>query len=274
MSAIQELFGKEKAIIAMAHFPPMPGQPLADDNASPQAYVDAVGYDIEILASSGVDAVIFCNEGDRPYRTKAGPEVPALMARVIAELRSSITLPFGVDILWDPVSTLALAKASGAMFVREVITGVYASDFGVWNTDPAETFAYRKKIGAQNVKILANINAEFAAPIAKRDVAVTARSVLTSSLPDVLCVSGAITGEDVEMSDLKRTREAVNGAAPVLANTGVKRATVGEILEIADGCVVGTALKRDGSTWDAVDRDRVSRFVERAAASGHWTPRT
>jgi len=30
MTALTDLFGKPKAIIAMAHFPPMPGQPLHD----------------------------------------------------------------------------------------------------------------------------------------------------------------------------------------------------------------------------------------------------
>ena len=71
------LFGKPKAIIAMAHFAPMPGQPLHDDNGGIRALVDAVRRDVEILAASGVDAVMFCNEGDRPYRTKVGPEVLA-----------------------------------------------------------------------------------------------------------------------------------------------------------------------------------------------------
>jgi predicted TIM-barrel enzyme len=66
MTVISELFGKPKAIIAMAHFPPSPGQPLYDAQGGVPALLDAVGRDGEVLAGSGVDAVLFCNEGDRP----------------------------------------------------------------------------------------------------------------------------------------------------------------------------------------------------------------
>src|SRR5207244_8796720 len=109
MNALDTLFGKSKAIIAMAHFPPMPGQPLHDARGGVRALVDAVRRDLEILAESGVDAVMFCNEGDRPYRTKSGPEVPAVMAAAITQVTRDLEIPFGVDILWAPVAAIGLA---------------------------------------------------------------------------------------------------------------------------------------------------------------------
>ena len=54
------------------------------------------------------------------------------MAAVIGELRPRIRLPYGVDMLWDPMAALALAQAVRASFVREVFTGVYDSDMGLW----------------------------------------------------------------------------------------------------------------------------------------------
>ena len=50
---------------------------------------------------------------------------------------------------------------------------------------------------------------------------------------------------------------------PVLANTGVKHETVEEIFSIADGCIVGSALKYSGDTWQSVDPDRAKDFMER-----------
>jgi membrane complex biogenesis BtpA family protein len=268
------MFGKPKAIIAMAHFPPMPGQPLHDDRGGVAALVDAVRHDVEILAESGVDAVMFCNEGDRPYRTEVGPEVPAVMAAAITEIKRDLELPFGVDILWDPVAALGLARAVGAAFVREVFSGAYAGDFGIWNTDPARALEYRRRIGAEDVKLFFNVTAEFAAPVAPRDIGLTARSAVFSSLADAVCVSGVVTGEGVDLADLTAAKEAVGGAVPIIANTGVAPATVAEILSVADGCIVGTALKRGGNTWNEVDADRVARFVAAAAESGEWEPRT
>ena len=49
---------------------------------------------------------------------------------------------------------------------------------------------------------------------------------------------------------------------PVLANTGVREETVDTILSIADGAFVGTSLKRDGITWNPVDRERAVRFMD------------
>lgn len=269
----ESMFGKPKAIIAMAHFPPMPGQPLHDGRGGVTALVDAVRRDVEILAESGVDAVMFCNEGDRPYRTQAGPEVPAVMAAAITEVKRELGLPFGVDILWDPVAALGLARAVGASFVREVFTGAYAGDFGIWNTDPAGALEYRRRIGADDVKLFFNVTAEFAAPVAPREIGLTARSAVFSSLADAVCVSGVVTGTGVDLADLAAAKEAVDGAVPIIANTGVAPATVAEILSVADGCIVGTALKRDGNTWNEVDADRVARFVAAAAESGVWEPR-
>ena len=270
----ETLFGKPKAIIAMAHFPPMPGQPLYDARGGVAALVDAVRRDVEILAESGMDAIMFCNEGDRPYRTHVGPEVPAVMAAAITELKRDFELPFGVDILWDPLAAIALAHAVGASFVREVFSGTYAGDFGIWNTDPAGSLEYRRRVGAEHVKLFFNVTAEFAAPVAPREIGLTARSAVFSSLADAVCVSGVVTGTGVDLADLAAAKEAVAGAVPVIANTGVAPETVGDMLAVADGCIVGTALKRDGDTWNEVDPERVARLVAAAAESGEWSPRT
>ena len=68
------------------------------------------------------------------------------------------------------------------------------------------------------------------------------------------------------MEDLEAVKR-VLPSVPVLANTGVKHATVGDVLRIADGCVVGSALKRDGDTWKAVDPERAKDFMDRARAA-------
>ena len=44
------------------------------------ALIDAVAADIEKLQEGGVDAIMFGNEGDRPYLLKASPESLAAMS--------------------------------------------------------------------------------------------------------------------------------------------------------------------------------------------------
>lgn len=82
----------------MAHLPPLPGTPLYDEALGVPALVAAVQRDVDILVDAGFDAILFCNEGDRPYQLRAGLEAAATLSRVITECRPD-TVPFGVDFL-------------------------------------------------------------------------------------------------------------------------------------------------------------------------------
>ena len=70
-----------------------------------------------------------------PYKTKVDPVTSISMARVIAEISDELHIPFGVNVLWDATASIDLAVATEARFVREIFTGVYASDFGLWDTN-------------------------------------------------------------------------------------------------------------------------------------------
>jgi membrane complex biogenesis BtpA family protein len=187
------------------------------------------------------------------------------MAAIIGEVKARLTVPFGVNYLWDPVATVGLAVATGAAFAREVFTGVYASDMGMWQPDCAGALRLRAQLGRPDLKLLFNVNAEFASALDRRGVAQRVRSVVFSSLADVVCVSGPITGQPVDGSELEAAKGAA-GATPVFANTGVNIDNVAGILAVADGCVIGTHFKVDGHTWNKVDAARVARFMDRVRA--------
>jgi membrane complex biogenesis BtpA family protein len=190
------------------------------------------------------------------------------MADVIAAVRGELSVPFGVNVLWDPRATLAVAAASGAAFAREIFTGAFAGDFGLWVRAAGDAFRYRREIGAERVRLLFNINAEFAAPIAPRPLPDVARSVVFSSMPDALCVSGPITGQPADASGLADVARAVSGSGvPVLVNTGFRAANAAELLRYADGAVVGSSLKVDGVTWNRVERGRVEELMRVVAAT-------
>ncbi len=255
------MFESGKTIVGMAHLPPLPGAPGYDPAGGIQRLIDWVAADLEALQSGGVDAVMFGNEADRPYVLAAPPEGLAAMTAVVTAVKPLLTVPFGVNYLWDPVASVAMAVATGAAFAREIFTGVYASDMGLWQPDAAAALRLRANLGRPDLTLLFNVNAEFATALDQRSVAERARSAVFSSTADVICVSGPMTGQAVDRSDLAAVKQAV-GATPVLANTGVTIDSVADILSIADGAVVGTHLKRDGDTWNPVDRDRVARFME------------
>ena len=255
------MFETGKTIIGMAHLPPLPGAPGYDPDGGIRKLIDWVAADLEALQSGGIDAVMFGNEADRPYVLQAPPEGLAAMTAVVTAVKPLLAVPFGVNYLWDPVATVALAAATGAEFAREIFTGVYASDMGLWQPDAAAALRLRANLGRPDLKLLFNVNAEFATALDSRPVAERAKSAVFSSTADVICVSGPMTGEPVDASDLVAVKRTV-GETPVLANTGVTVDSVTDILAVADGAVVGTHFKRGGDTWNPVDGDRVKRFME------------
>jgi membrane complex biogenesis BtpA family protein len=266
MNRFATTFGTARPVIAMVHLPALPGSPLHDPEAGLEGIVEAAARDLDSLIAAGVDAVMFGNENDRPYELAVDTASTATMAFVIGRLRDRITVPFGINVLWDPMATVALAAATGAAFCREIFTGLYASDMGHWAPDAGRAMRYRDRLGRRDLLMLYNVSAEFADSLDRRPLADRARSAVFSSIPDAVLVSGAITGEAARMEDLEAVK-AVLPDVPVLANTGVKHETVADVLAIADGCVVGSSLKVDGHTWNAVDPERAADFMARARAA-------
>ncbi len=262
MGRFRDLFPAHKPIIAMAHVPPLPGTPLYDSRRGIDGLIESVRADLRVLLEAGVDAVIFCNEGDRPYSLEAGYDGVGVMTRVVTELRPT-DRPFGVDYLWDARAALAIGVATGAAFMREVATGVYESDMGLWNTDAAGLLRERRRLESE-IAILMNVTPEFASPIGGRSIGAVARSAAVSSLADAILISGPMAGAEPDLAALREAREAVDPEIPVLVNTGAKSTNIGAFLEVADGCIVGSDLKVDGYTWNPVDPTRVRRFIEAA----------
>lgn len=258
---IKEVFKTEKPIIAMCHFDALPGDPYYDKEGGMEKVIENARKDFLALQEGGVDAVMFSNEFSLPYLTDVKTETVAAMARIIGELKKDIKIPFGVNVLWDPMKSLDLAVAVDAAFVREIFTGVYASDFGLWNTNVGETIRHQHRIGAENVKLLFNIVPEAAKYVAERDIVSITKSTVFNNRPDALCVSGLTAGSETDSAVLSLVKKTAPNTV-IFANTGVRPENVTEQLEIADGAVVGTTFKKDGKFENHVDIERVKSFMK------------
>jgi membrane complex biogenesis BtpA family protein len=256
----KRVFGAIKPVIGMVHLGALPGTPLYDPGRDLLA---AARADLHALQDAGFDAVMFGNENDRPYELQVDMASTATMAALIGQLKPEITVPFGVNVLWDPMASVALGAATGAGFVREIFTGTYASDMGLWSPDAGKALRYRNRLGRADMAMLYNVSAEFAHSLDARPLPDRARSAVFSAIPDAVLVSGQITGEAAALSDLEAVK-AVLPDTPVMANTGVKHETVADVLAVADGCIVGSSLKVDGDTWNPIDPKRARDFMARA----------
>ncbi len=257
----KELLKVEKPIIAMCHFRALPGDPYFEKEKGMEYVIEMARKEFLALQEGGVDAVMFSNEFSLPYLTKVKPETTAAMARIIGELKADIKIPYGVNVLWDPIASIDLAAATDAVFIREIMSGAYASDFGIWDTNVGETIRHKSRL-APDLKLLFNIVPEAAKYLAERDIEEIAKTTEFNNKPDAICVSGITAGATTDTEVLQKVKHAVKDTL-VFANTGCRLDTIEKILSIADGAVVGTTFKEDGDFNKHVDIERVKQFMDK-----------
>ena len=110
------------------------------------------------------------------------------------------------------------------------------------------------------MRLLFEVVPEAAVYLGGRSVTDQVRSTLFNALPDALCVAGLKPGEAASLDVVKEIKE-FNQDVPVLVSTGVKAENVAAQLAASDGAIVGSALKKDGVLWNAVDVERVKSFM-------------
>lgn len=254
------VFPVAKPVIAMLHLSALPGDPGFDSTAGIRAVVERAKGELADLQEGGVDGIMISNEFSLPYLTKTEPITAISMARIIGELLDDITVPYGVNVLWDGRASIDLAVATGAQYVREIFTGVYASDFGLWNTNVGEVARHRARIGGAGVKLFFNIVPESAKYLADRDLKSITETTVFATLPDAICVSGLTAGAPTDTQALA-TVKAAAGIVPVFVNTGVRAHNIGDQLAVADGAIIGTYFKKDGVFENQVDLARVYELM-------------
>lgn len=257
----QELFKVEKPIIALLHLRAMPGDPLFGPEDSMEQVIQTAREELAALQDGGVDGVLIANEFSLPYEKKVSYITVAAMGRIVGELKQDLRVPFGVNIVSNPLATIDLAAAVGADFVRSTFTGAYMGENGITDTNIPETLRRKRALGLNDLKLLFKVNPESDEYLAERGLEKITKSMIFHCFPDGLCVSGSSAGEVTDTSLVTRVK-AVAGDTPVFCNTGCTKENIAEKLSQCDGACVGTAFKRDGKFSNYVEPERVREFME------------
>jgi membrane complex biogenesis BtpA family protein len=201
------------------------------------------------------------NEYDRPHQVEASPETIASMTRVARELTGATRQAIiGAEILLnDPMASLAVAHASGARFIRTdyFVDPMARPEYGgLMKIDPEGLLSYRARIGAENVLILADIQVKYARMLEERSLKESAR-LAERYRADAIIVTGRVTGEPPGRAELEAASSGASGC-PVLIGSGLDEVNARELLQFADGAIVGSSLK----TGDYIDSQKVKALME------------
>lgn len=250
-------------LIGMVHLGALPGSPAyggSIDHVIARAVADAT-----ILADAGFDALMIENFGDAPFFADDVPDVTvAAMTRCVMAVRDAVALPTGVNVLRnDAVAAISIAAATDASFVRvNVLSGTMHTDQGPIVGRAAEVARLKRAI-APNVDVLADVFVKHAVAPAGLTITQAAADAWERSGADGLVVSGTGTGESIDQRDLDAVREAVPDA-PLYIGSGVDEDTVGALLKICAGVIVGTSIKQDRVSTAPVDPGRAAALVKAA----------
>jgi membrane complex biogenesis BtpA family protein len=253
-----------KPVIGMLHLPPLPGSP---SGGTLQEALSRAQTDAETLTAAGVDGMIVENFGDAPFAKERVPPVTvAAMAVVCREIRRDHNVPLGVNVLRnDAQAALSIAAITGCDFVRvNVHVGAVVADQGILEGRARETLLLRRALGSRAL-LFADVRVKHARPLGgDSDLVDEARETRERGLADALVLSGVATGRPADPADLRRVRAALPGT-PVVAGSGVTPANLAEFWDVADGMIVGSALKAGGDARAPVDAARAREFLGAAS---------
>lgn len=248
---------KRRELIGVVHLLPLPGSPgYAGDFGRVLAQAEA---DAAALEAGGVRALIVENFGDRPFfKDRVPAETVASMARcALAVQRAAPKARLGINVLRnDARAALGLAAALGADFIRiNVHVGAMLTDQGLIEGQAAETLRERARL-APGVELWCDVHVKHAVPLGGEDLIDAARNTAERGLADALILSGRATGSPPDPRDVARVRAACPGVR-LLLGSGLGTQNAAELLQHADGAIVGTALKQGGRVERPVDVERV-----------------
>jgi hypothetical protein len=263
MSRFRSLFPGARPIIGMIALPPMPGYPA---HTGVGALVEVALADLEQLERGGVDGALIENDFDQPHTMVGGAEVHAAMTRVTREVVARARVPIGVEVLLnDWRASLAIAAATGARFIRmDFFVDRVMTKCGPFEPEPAAVLAYRKAIRADSVQLFADLQVKYSTPIGgPKPLAQSAREAELSGA-DAVIVTSSETGIGPDPADLRAARA---GALPILIGSGLTPENAPALMPLADGAIVGTALRSGRTAADRVVAAEVTRLMQAVRAA-------
>jgi uncharacterized protein len=256
---------KKQLIIGMIH---LPATLSYHDWPGLNEFIKKAKKDLLSLEEGGIDAALIENDGDHPCQVKGVADVVAPMTIVAYELAKIAKIPIGVEVLLnDPNASLAIAKTCGLSFIRTdyFVDKMTREIYGEFEIDPTGLLAYRHKIGADDVKILADVQVKYATMIDKtKTIAMSVEEAIKAGADGVI-ITGTKTGEKPITFDIKVAKNTVNGRIPVLIGSGLSIKNVNKLIKFADGAVVGSSIK----TGDYVDILKVRNLITKINIGEH-----
>jgi membrane complex biogenesis BtpA family protein len=254
----------------------IPGYREAPFSRQGLAEIEAAAVrDATVLVDSGFDGVIVENMHDRPYvQGVKPPEIVAGMTRMVLAVRRALDarrpgMALGVQVLsGGNMEAIAIAHAAGAQFIRcENFVFAHVADEGLLaRAEAGELLRYRRRIGAEGVKVLCDLKKKHASHAITADVSIAEAAEAARFFgADGVIVTGTATGKPTSIADVEAVARVTD--LPVLVGSGVTPESAASLLEHADALIVGSFIKQHGEWENSVDEARCVAMAQAVRAA-------
>ena len=247
-------------LVGMLHLPPLPG--IANYQGTPLAeIIDQAVTDAVSLTEAGFTHLMLQNACDVPAQITVEASTVAIMTRIATEVSEATSLPLGINVAHnDGPAALAIAYAVGATFIRvKVLTGVAVGPAGLMEGCALATAGLRSRLGA-DIEIWADVNEATSLALAPAaDDMWAATEAVKFGSADALVITKE-SGADEALELIQRLRHSLP-PIPLIVGGRVTATTIRQTRQLADGAIIGGALKADAGFFTRVDHTLAKAFT-------------
>lgn len=261
MNLMNEKKQGHKILIGMVHCLPLPGTYGAQTTI--EQVISRAVSDAKLLEACKFDAVMVENEdsGIAPHMSKVQY---AGMSMVAQAVRSAVSIPMGLccgGLNYE--EAMSICRVTGGEFFRAPIFVDTVMNYnGIITPCSPQILEYRKQIGGEHIKILADIQVKYYYMV-NSSISITQSARWAAKQgADAVIVTGTASGMETPMDDLQQVKKSVS--IPVAVGSGVTVSNIAQQMEFADILIIGTALRKDGKMSEPIDPQRASAIVAAA----------
>jgi membrane complex biogenesis BtpA family protein len=265
-------------VFGVIHLPGLPRTSHVYKSSLDQLVENAV-LEAKTLSSLGYTGVIVENYGDAPFEARVqDPLALSTMAIIVHEVVENTGFKVGVNLLRNSgFEAYSIAVASKAKFIRvNALVEPIVSDSGVIEPDASRLRSVR--INYPGVEVYADIFVKHAAGLRTSLSLIESSSIISKASTedyvrelveeyvergkaDALIVTGIKTGEAPPLNLVSLVKK--YSPIPVLVGSGVTVENISKVVEVADGVIVGSYIKKNGKAGNPLDTARAEAFIKK-----------
>ncbi len=240
----------------MVHLKPLPGSYLYEDNLDD--VIDFAIKEAKKLEEANFDAVLIENFNDKPFKKEIDKITLASFTVIAKAIKEEVGMKIGINVLRnDSIASYSIAYAIKADFIRvNVLNGVAITDQGIIEGNAHELFRLKKLVPSK-IKIYADVHVKHSYQFI--DFETSLLDTYERALADAIIISGRRTGEEVNIEDVKLAKKY---NIPTIIGSGVNEENIKKFINLADGFIIGSYIKRNGNVNNEIDINRAKRIAE------------